>query len=62
MFCLCIYQATVKEGIWSSLEQDLVPSSPMAKSNWLELQSKLISKKSKESNVCVAGGTKMGRY
>ncbi|XP_045795851.1 trafficking protein particle complex subunit 8 [Trifolium pratense] len=44
-----------KEGLWHSLEEDMIPSFTAAKTNWLELQSKLISKKNTQSNVCVAG-------
>lgn len=40
----------------------MVPSTSTARTNWLELQSKLIPKKYKESNVCVAGGMKMIEY
>lgn len=47
--------ASVKESLWHSLEEDMIPSLTNAKSNWLELQSKLIPKKFKESNICVAG-------
>ncbi|XP_023636321.1 trafficking protein particle complex subunit 8 isoform X1 [Capsella rubella] len=47
--------ALVEESIWQSLEDDIIPSLNSGKSNWLELQSKLLPKKYKESNVCVAG-------
>ncbi|KAF8081065.1 hypothetical protein N665_0908s0021 [Sinapis alba] len=47
--------ALVQESIWQSLEDDIIPSLNSGKSNWLELQSKLLPKKYKESNVCVAG-------
>ncbi|CAH8364666.1 unnamed protein product [Eruca vesicaria subsp. sativa] len=47
--------ALVQERIWQSLEDDIIPSLNSGKSNWLELQSKLLPKKYKESNVCVAG-------
>ncbi|KHF98509.1 Trafficking particle complex subunit 8 [Gossypium arboreum] len=46
--------ASVKESLWRSLEEDMIPSST-ARSNWLELQSKIIPRKYKESNICVAG-------
>ncbi|XP_050384005.1 uncharacterized protein LOC126800653 isoform X2 [Argentina anserina] len=46
--------ASVKERIWLSLEEEMVPSSSTARTNWLELHSKLIPMY-KESNVCVAG-------
>ncbi|KAF2538098.1 hypothetical protein F2Q68_00022650 [Brassica cretica] len=48
--------ALVEESIWQSLEDDIIPSLNSGKSNWLELQSKLLPKKYKESNVCVVGG------
>ncbi|KAM1735617.1 hypothetical protein ACFX15_013498 [Malus domestica] len=47
--------ASVKERIWVSLEEEMIPNLSTARTNWLELQSKLIPKKYKESNVCVAG-------
>ncbi|XP_059462278.1 uncharacterized protein LOC132191337 isoform X3 [Corylus avellana] len=47
--------ATVGESLWHSLEEDMIPSLSTAKTNWLDLQSKLIPKKYRESNVCVAG-------
>jgi hypothetical protein len=50
------FQVNTKEGLWHSLEEDMIPSFTAAKTNWLELQSKLISKKQSQSNVCVAGG------
>lgn len=46
---------SVKESLWRSLEEDMVPSVSAIRTNWLELQSKLLLKKAKESNVCVAG-------
>ncbi|KAG8479809.1 hypothetical protein CXB51_029576 [Gossypium anomalum] len=46
--------ASVKESLWRSLEEDMIPSST-ARFNWLELQSKIIPRKYKESNICVAG-------
>ncbi|GAB4857152.1 hypothetical protein Ancab_015062 [Ancistrocladus abbreviatus] len=45
----------VRESLWLSLEEDLIPSLSAAKANWLELQTKLVSRKHKESNICVAG-------
>jgi hypothetical protein len=45
--------------LWHSLEEDMIPSVSTAKTNWLDLQSKLIPKKYRESNVCVAGGMKV---
>ncbi|GAY32901.1 hypothetical protein CUMW_004660 [Citrus unshiu] len=47
--------ANVRESLWRSLEEDMIPSLSTARSNWLELQSKLIMKKFEESNICVAG-------
>ncbi|KAM7264486.1 hypothetical protein ACFE04_002169 [Oxalis oulophora] len=47
--------ASIKESVWSSLEEDMIPSLTTARTNWLELQSKIIPKKYRESNVCVAG-------
>ncbi|XP_024028403.1 trafficking protein particle complex subunit 8 isoform X3 [Morus notabilis] len=47
--------ASVKESIWRSLEEDLIPSLSTGRTNWLELHSKLVAKTYKESNVCVAG-------
>ncbi|XWS66568.1 hypothetical protein CRYUN_Cryun05aG0210700 [Craigia yunnanensis] len=47
--------ATVRESAWGSLEEDMIPSLSNTRSNWLELQSKLMPKKYKESNICVAG-------
>ncbi|ESR43290.1 hypothetical protein CICLE_v10010925mg [Citrus x clementina] len=47
--------ANVRESLWRSLEEDMIPSLSTARSNWLELQSKLITKKFEESNICVAG-------
>ncbi|KAJ8565224.1 hypothetical protein K7X08_007800 [Anisodus acutangulus] len=44
----------VKESLWQSLEEDMIPTLS-SKSNWLELQSKILPKKFKESNICVAG-------
>ncbi|TYI32626.1 hypothetical protein ES332_A04G077200v1 [Gossypium tomentosum] len=46
--------ASIKEGVWCSLEEDMIPSLS-AKSNWLDVQSKRIPRKYKESNICVAG-------
>lgn len=47
--------ANVRESLWRSLEEDMVPSLSSGRTNWLELQSKIMSKKYKESNICVAG-------
>ncbi|KAJ7942948.1 Trafficking protein particle complex subunit 8 [Quillaja saponaria] len=47
--------ASTRESLWRSLEEEMIPSFSTARTNWLELQSKLIPKKYRESNVCVAG-------
>ncbi|KAJ8754464.1 hypothetical protein K2173_005625 [Erythroxylum novogranatense] len=47
--------ASVTESFWHSLEEDIVPSLPASRTNWLEVQSKLLPKLYKESNICVAG-------
>ncbi|KAE8725145.1 SYP121 protein [Hibiscus syriacus] len=47
--------ASVRESVWRSLEEDIIPSFSTSKSNWLDLQSKVIPRKYKESNICVAG-------
>ncbi|OVA02018.1 TRAPP III complex [Macleaya cordata] len=44
----------VSESLWRSLEEDMVPSIPTLRINWLESQPKY-AKKYKDSNVCVAG-------
>ncbi|CAA3025102.1 trafficking particle complex subunit 8 isoform X3, partial [Olea europaea subsp. europaea] len=49
--------ASVRENLWSSLEEDMVPSLTVMKTNWLE-QPKILPKKYRESSVCVAGGMK----
>ncbi|KAG5524716.1 hypothetical protein RHGRI_031404 [Rhododendron griersonianum] len=46
---------SVKESVWQSLEEDMVPASSAIRNNWLESQPKLALKKYKESNVSVAG-------
>lgn len=51
-------QASVRESLWQSLEEDVIPSLPTIRTNWLESQPKTISKKQKQSNICVTGGTK----
>ncbi|KAK6131593.1 hypothetical protein DH2020_034607 [Rehmannia glutinosa] len=45
--------AIVRESLWQSLEGDMIPSLSAMKTNWLD--SKVLPKKYKESNVCVAG-------
>ncbi|KAE9621728.1 hypothetical protein Lal_00032713 [Lupinus albus] len=47
--------ANTSEGLWRSLEEEMIQSFSAAKTNWLELQSKLVSRKHSQSNVCVAG-------
>ncbi|XP_061362471.1 uncharacterized protein LOC133306201 [Gastrolobium bilobum] len=47
--------ANTREGLWHSLEEEMIPSFSAAKTNWLELQSKLVPRKHSQSNVCVAG-------
>ncbi|KAK6139859.1 hypothetical protein DH2020_026373 [Rehmannia glutinosa] len=49
--------AIVRESLWQSLEGDMIPSLSAMKTNWLD--SKVLPKKYKESNVCVAGGMKV---
>lgn len=56
MFCCCSCQVSVKESVWQSLEEEMVPSLSNAKTTWLDVQSKLLPAKLKQSNVCVAGG------
>lgn len=46
---------SVKESLWRSLEEEIIPSLSAAKTNWLEMHTKLVSKEYKESNICVAG-------
>ncbi|GAA0142138.1 hypothetical protein LIER_03102 [Lithospermum erythrorhizon] len=45
----------VKETLWNSLEEEMVPSLTSTKTNWLDLQSKILPKKYRESNISVAG-------
>ncbi|KAK3031415.1 hypothetical protein RJ639_036156 [Escallonia herrerae] len=45
----------VRESLWRSLEEDMIPSLSTTRNNWLDSQPKLMQKKYKESNVCVAG-------
>ncbi|KAE9585345.1 putative tetratricopeptide-like helical domain, TRAPP II complex, Trs120, TRAPP III complex, Trs85 [Lupinus albus] len=47
--------ANTRESLWRSLEEEMISSFSAAKTNWLELQSKLVSRKHSQSNVCVAG-------
>ncbi|KAK2968934.1 hypothetical protein RJ640_003621 [Escallonia rubra] len=48
-------QVNVRESLWRSLEEDMIPSLSTTRNNWLDSQPKLMEKKYKESNVCVAG-------
>ncbi|KAK3028703.1 hypothetical protein RJ639_038956 [Escallonia herrerae] len=45
----------VRESLWRSLEEDMIPSLSTTRNNWLDSQPKLMQKNYKESNVCVAG-------
>ncbi|KAL2900811.1 Trafficking protein particle complex subunit 8 [Bienertia sinuspersici] len=45
----------VKDSIWKSLEEEMIPSLSTAKYNWLELHTKLVPKKCKQSHICIAG-------
>lgn len=47
--------ASVRESMWQSLEEDMIPSLPTIRTNWLESLPKNISKKHKQSNICVTG-------
>ncbi|KAF9605425.1 hypothetical protein IFM89_017164 [Coptis chinensis] len=42
----------VKENLWKSLEEDLVPAVPVMRTNWLDSQPR---RKDKDSSICVAG-------
>lgn len=57
-----MFQATVRESLWRSLEEDMTPSLSTGRTNWLELQSTLISKNYRESTVCIAGGMKVTEF
>ncbi|XP_048126921.1 trafficking protein particle complex subunit 8 [Rhodamnia argentea] len=45
----------VRESLWQSLEEEIVPSLPAARANWLEVQSNFTSKPNKNSNMCIVG-------
>ncbi|GAB2272637.1 hypothetical protein Dimus_007459 [Dionaea muscipula] len=45
----------IRESLWRSFEEDMVPSLSGAKSNWLDLQTKLVSRRHIDANICVAG-------
>ncbi|KAL8159001.1 hypothetical protein V2J09_000538 [Rumex salicifolius] len=50
-----LVQVGVKESMWQSLEEDLIPSSSTLKANWLDLHTNLVSNKYKKTNICVVG-------
>ncbi|XP_043712997.1 trafficking protein particle complex subunit 8 isoform X2 [Telopea speciosissima] len=55
-----IAAVNVRESLWQSLEEDMVPSLPISRTNWLDSQPKYSSRNYKDSNVCVVGeGIKM---
>ncbi|PKA59768.1 N-acetyltransferase [Apostasia shenzhenica] len=45
----------INENKWQSLEEEMVPSVPTIKLNWLESQSKLSLKKYNDYHICVVG-------
>lgn len=45
----------LRETLWRSFEEDVIPSLSGGKSNWLEVQTKLVSRKHRDANICVAG-------
>ncbi|KAI4310617.1 hypothetical protein MLD38_035584 [Melastoma candidum] len=47
--------AGVRESLWRSLEEEVIPSQPTARTNWLDLHSKFMTKRHIESNICVVG-------
>lgn len=47
--------ANIGESLWQSLEEDIMPSLSVIRTNWLESQPKVIPKSYKESNICVSG-------
>lgn len=59
MLALNCLQIGVRESLWRSLEEEVIPSLPTARTNWLEVQSKFISRQHKESNICIVGGMKV---
>jgi hypothetical protein len=50
--CLML-QVGVSESTWQELEEELIPSSSIVKTNWLDTQP---MRKYKDSCICVAGG------
>ncbi|XP_075488259.1 uncharacterized protein LOC142527363 [Primulina tabacum] len=47
--------ANIEESLWQSLEEDIIPSLSVMRTNWLESQPKVMPKNYKESNVCISG-------
>ncbi|CAN6303271.1 unnamed protein product [Urochloa humidicola] len=45
----------VSESTWQELEEELIPSSSVVRTNWLDTQPKSSLRKYKDSSVCVAG-------
>ncbi|KAL9264874.1 Trafficking protein particle complex subunit 8-like protein [Drosera capensis] len=45
----------LRETLWLPFEEDVIPSLSGARSNWLEVQTKLVSRKHRDANICVAG-------
>ncbi|CAN6291607.1 unnamed protein product [Urochloa humidicola] len=45
----------VSESTWQDLEEELIPSSSVVRTNWLDTQPKSSLRKYKDSSVCVAG-------
>nr|CAB3492961.1 unnamed protein product [Digitaria exilis] len=45
----------VSESTWQELEEELIPSSSVVRTNWLDTQPKSSLRKFKDSSVCVAG-------
>ncbi|XP_068668294.1 uncharacterized protein [Aristolochia californica] len=45
----------VKESLWQSLEDEMLPSISIIRTNWLESQSRPSLKKFKDFSICVAG-------
>ncbi|GAB2234658.1 hypothetical protein Drorol1_Dr00003918 [Drosera rotundifolia] len=52
---LAVVEVGLRETLWRSFEEDVIPSLSGAKSNWLEVQTKLVSRKHRDANICVAG-------
>ncbi|CAL4927721.1 unnamed protein product [Urochloa decumbens] len=45
----------ISESTWQELEEELIPSSSVVRTNWLDTQPKSSLRKYKDSSVCVAG-------